>query len=46
MGLISLKYISDSFEEIFAGLQASTGENAGADSDDKDEYKTENVFFE
>lgn len=45
MGLIFLKYISDSFEEMFARLQAGEGEMAGADPEDKDEYKAENVFF-
>jgi type I restriction enzyme M protein len=44
-GLIFLKYISDSFEEHFAKLQAGVGEYAGADPEDKDEYKAENVFF-
>ena len=45
MGLIFLKYISDSFEEMFAKLQAGEGEYAGADPEDKDEYRAENVFF-
>jgi type I restriction enzyme M protein len=45
MGLIFLKYISDSFEEMFARLQAGEGDYAGADPEDKDEYKAENVFF-
>ncbi len=45
LGLIFLKYISDSFEELFAKLQAGKGEYAGADPEDKDEYKAENVFF-
>jgi len=45
MGLIFLKYISDSFEEMFARLHAGEGEYAGADPEDKDEYKAENVFF-
>ncbi len=45
LGLIFLKYISDSFEEHFARLQAGQGEDAGADPEDKDEYKAENVFF-
>ena len=45
LGLIFLKYISDSFEEHFAKLQAGEGEYAGADPEDKDEYKAENVFF-
>ena len=44
-GLIFLKYISDSFEEHFAKLQAGECEYAGADPEDKDEYKAENVFF-
>lgn len=44
-GLIFLKYISDSFEEHFTKLQAGVGEYAGADPEDKDEYKAENVFF-
>ena len=44
-GLIFLKYISDSFQEHFAKLQAGDGEYAGADPEDKDEYKAENVFF-
>jgi type I restriction enzyme M protein len=44
-GLIFLKYISDSFEEHFAKLQAGEGEYAGADPEDKDEYKAENIFF-
>ncbi len=45
LGLIFLKYISDSFESMFAKLQAGEGEYAGADPEDKDEYKAENVFF-
>ncbi|HBA65311.1 MAG TPA: DNA methyltransferase [Methylococcaceae bacterium] len=45
LGLIFLKYISDSFEELFAKLQAGEGEYAGADPEDKDEYQAENVFF-
>lgn len=45
LGLIFLKYISDSFEELFAKLQAGIGDYAGADPEDKDEYKAENVFF-
>jgi type I restriction-modification system DNA methylase subunit len=39
LGLIFLKYISNSFEEHFAKLQAGQGEYAGADPEDKDEYK-------
>ena len=42
---IFLKYISDSFEELYAKLKAGEGEYAGADPEDRDEYKAENVFF-
>lgn len=45
LGLIFLKYISDSFEELFQKLTAGQGEYAGSDPEDKDEYKAENVFF-
>ena len=45
LGLIFLKYISDSFEEVFAKLKTGAGDYAGADPEDKDEYKAENVFF-
>lgn len=43
LGLIFLKYISDAFEELYARLQAE--EDQGADPEDKDEYKAENIFF-
>lgn len=43
LGLIFLKYISDAFEELYARLKAD--EANGADPEDKDEYKAENVFF-
>ncbi len=45
LGLIFLKYISDSFEELYKKLEAGVGDYAGADKEDKDEYKAENVFF-
>ena len=45
LGLIFLKYISDAFEEHRAKLVSGKGEYAGADPEDKDEYKAENVFF-
>lgn len=45
LGLIFLKYISDSFEELHSKLIAGEGNYAGADPEDKDEYKAENVFF-
>src|SRR4029077_20402987 len=45
LGLIFLKYISDSFEEHHAKLLAGEGEYAGANPEDPDEYKAENVFW-
>jgi type I restriction enzyme M protein len=43
LGLIFLKYISDAFEELYAKLKEDVAN--GADPEDKDEYKAENVFF-
>lgn len=43
LGLIFLKYISDAFEEQYAKLKAE--EVQGADPEDRDEYKAENIFF-
>ncbi len=43
LGLIFLKYISDSFEELHAKLTSEIAN--GADPEDRDEYKAENVFF-
>ncbi len=43
MGLVFLKYISDSFEELYTLLQAE--KDMGADPEDRDEYKAENIFF-
>src|SRR5690625_7808264 len=45
IGLIFLKYISDAFEELYAKLKTGEGEFEGADPEDKDEYKAENIFF-
>lgn len=45
LGLIFLKYISDSFEDLHQKLLAGEGELAGADPEDIDEYKAQNVFF-
>jgi type I restriction enzyme M protein len=45
LGLIFLKYISDSFESHYQQLKAGEGEFAGADPEDKDEYLAYNVFF-
>lgn len=41
LGLIFLKYISDSFEQQFNKLK----EDKFSDPEDKDEYAAENVFF-
>jgi type I restriction enzyme M protein len=43
LGLIFLKYISDAFEELYDRLKQE--EANGADPEDRDEYKAENVFF-
>ncbi|NLW47613.1 MAG: SAM-dependent DNA methyltransferase [Firmicutes bacterium] len=45
LGLIFLRYISDAFEELYNKLKSGQGEYAGADPEDKDEYKAEHVFF-
>ncbi|MCB1172422.1 MAG: SAM-dependent DNA methyltransferase [Leptospiraceae bacterium] len=45
LGLIFLKYISDAFEDLYNKLKAGKGDYVGADPEDKDEYKAENVFF-
>ncbi|WP_366145562.1 class I SAM-dependent DNA methyltransferase [Phaeodactylibacter sp.] len=45
LGLIFLKYISDAFEELYDKLKKGEGIYEGADPEDKDEYKAENVFF-
>jgi len=41
LGLIFLKYISDSFQELYSTLQSTPG----ADPEDRDEYAAENVFW-
>ena len=41
LGLIFLKYISDSFESIYKKLKKTKN----ADPEDRDEYKAEKVFF-
>jgi type I restriction enzyme M protein len=43
LGLIFLKYISDSFEELYNKLKEDS--NGLADSEDKDEYLAERVFW-
>lgn len=45
LGLIFLKYISDSFEELHHKILAQQGDFADADPEDPDEYRAENVFF-
>jgi type I restriction enzyme M protein len=45
LGLIFLKYISDSFNELHAKLKEGRGKFVGADPEDQDEYKAENVFW-
>ena len=45
LGLIFLKYISDSFEEHHSKLAEGKGDYAGANPEDPDEYKAENVFW-
>lgn len=45
LGLIFLKYISDSFEELHSKLKEGEGEYEGANPEDLDEYRAENVFW-
>jgi len=41
LGLIFLKYISDAFKELYQKLSGTKG----ADAEDPDEYRAENVFY-
>jgi type I restriction enzyme M protein len=43
LGLIFLKYISDAFEEYHAQLVSE--QDQGADPEDPDEYRAENIFW-
>jgi len=45
LGLIFLKYISDSFVELYKKIKEGVGDFAGANPEDPDEYRAENVFF-
>ncbi|MFA7309171.1 MAG: class I SAM-dependent DNA methyltransferase [Patescibacteria group bacterium] len=45
LGLIFLKYISDSFEEKYRQLTLEKEQGTGADPESIDEYRAENVFF-
>ncbi len=45
LGLIFLKYISDSFEELYAKIKDGKEDFVNANPEDPDEYRAENVFF-
>ena len=45
LGLIFLKYISDAFEAMRQKLTEGKGEYKGANPEDPDEYRAENVFW-
>ena len=45
LGLMFLKYISDSFEEMRTKLTSGKNRYAGSDPEDADEYRAENVFW-
>jgi type I restriction enzyme M protein len=45
LGLIFLKYISDAFSDLYAELLRGEGDYEGADAEDVDEYRAQNVFF-
>ena len=45
LGIIFLKYISDSFAELHEKLKKGEGEFAHANTEDPDEYLAHNVFF-
>ena len=45
LGLIFLKYISDSFEERHKELEVLKVQGTGADPEDKDEYLSEKIFW-
>lgn len=45
LGLIFLKYISDSFEELYTKIKDNKGDFIGVNPEDPDEYRAENVFF-
>jgi len=45
LGLIFLKYISDSFDSLHSKLVNGKGAYEGADPEDSDEYRAENVFW-
>lgn len=45
LGLVFLKYISDSFEELYSKLKEGVEDYKGADPEDQDEYRAQNVFW-
>ncbi len=45
LGLIFLKYISDSFETLYDKIREGKGEYEHADPEDSDEYRANNVFW-
>ena len=45
-GLMFLKYISDSFEELYSRLRKGEGDYTGSEPEDRDEYKAENITLE
>jgi type I restriction enzyme M protein len=45
LGLIFLKYISDSFEEDHEKLKSGGGDYEGSNPEDPDEYRAENIFW-
>jgi type I restriction enzyme M protein len=45
LGLVFLRYISDAFENLYEKLKKGEGEYSGADPEDRDEYRAENVFY-
>ncbi|MFO0916530.1 MAG: type I restriction-modification system subunit M N-terminal domain-containing protein [Pirellulales bacterium] len=45
LGLIFLKYISDSFDEHHAKLVAGKGSYKGVNPEDPEEYRAENIFW-
>jgi len=45
LGLIFIKYISDSFEELYNKIKSGQGDYQFVNPEDKDAYISENVFF-
>jgi type I restriction enzyme M protein len=45
LGLVFLKYISDAFEKMRGKLLEAIGDYKGANAEDADEYRAENVFW-